>query len=306
MININRLPCPEVLNDKGRRETENVIAFYSNNQNLATPYQKPGTKQSYITYKDEQVRKTLTKMLNGKCAYCESKILSIYNGDIEHFRPKSSYTSSDNKSTKPGYYWLCADWENLLLSCPFCNQTHTHEIVDGNTITEIVLGKLDHFPLHDEANRLKKNHGQIFYTDAPSYRQAYFQEEQVRLLLKPCTDPNIESYFIYDDDGSILVNENMSTLDQLKAATSIRTYALQRLGLIQSRKEKIIQIKAQVRRVKEAIINFDNNYDQLTERTWFECILRREMEILQKFTHANQEYAGMARYIIGKYMTFEP
>jgi uncharacterized protein (TIGR02646 family) len=50
-------------------------------------------------------------MFHGKCAYCESSILHIDYGDIEHFRPKGLAT----------YRRLIFDWDNLLLSCGPCN-----------------------------------------------------------------------------------------------------------------------------------------------------------------------------------------
>lgn len=45
----------------------------------------------------------------GKCAYCESQILSIGYGCIEHFHPKSKFPI------------LCFDWHNLFLACDICN-----------------------------------------------------------------------------------------------------------------------------------------------------------------------------------------
>ena len=37
------------------------------------------------------------------------------------------------------------------------------------------------------------------------------------------------------------------------------------------------------------------------EKAWFEGIMREEMKILSKFKDADQEYSGLARYIIDKY-----
>ena len=50
-------------------------------------------------------------MFHGKCAYCESKLTHVTYGDIEHFRPKGN----------PHYRHLTFNWDNLLLSCPICN-----------------------------------------------------------------------------------------------------------------------------------------------------------------------------------------
>lgn len=77
---------------------------------------------------------------NGKCAYCETDVVSGTAGDVEHFRPKaycqalSSAKNSDDyagqapgrKNSGPateGYWWLAYSWRNYLLSCNRCNST---------------------------------------------------------------------------------------------------------------------------------------------------------------------------------------
>jgi len=240
-------------------------------------------------------------MSHGKCAYCASKITSIYNGDIEHFRPKGGYGET-NPIKKPGYYWLASDWNNLLFACPFCNQTNTHEIYDNNVIREIVQGKLNQFPLLTENYRLNYDHGNIFFSDPTNYKIALELEETERLLLKPCTDTDIEKYFEYDEIGLITPSIGLDNFEESKAKTSIRVYALQRIGLVQSREEKVIQIKAQIRRAEEAMINLSSHIEDSNEIiTWFEGILRRELSILHQFKESNKEYAGLARFIIEKY-----
>lgn len=63
-------------------------------------------------YRHDQVKDALVKMFHGKCAYCESKITVVTYGAIEHFRPKSTHID------------LIFAWENLLLSCDFCNDAN--------------------------------------------------------------------------------------------------------------------------------------------------------------------------------------
>lgn len=58
-------------------------------------------------YKIADVRKELTKIYKGKCAFCEQKVEQYH---IEHYRPKKIY------------YWLAFSWDNLMLSCATCNQ----------------------------------------------------------------------------------------------------------------------------------------------------------------------------------------
>lgn len=311
MINIKRLDCPDILKissnpqSSGEYETRDAIEYYRDPANHQERYKKTGsngirTKQSYSIYSEKSVRKILLKMFNGKCAYCESKITAIYNGDIEHFRPKGKIKEAN--PTKPGYFWLASEWENLLFACPFCNQTNTHEFKNGDNIEETVLGKLDQFPLATETHRLKYTHGLIYFTDSATYKQAFDLEESERLLLNPCKDENIEKYFKFDDDGAIISNDGLTDFEEEKAQISIFTYALHRLPLAIAREEKIIQIKAQIRRVEIAIKNYNDHLESSDEKKiWFEGIMREEMKILKKFRNSSQEYAGLARYIIDKY-----
>lgn len=311
MIKVKRVDCPDILGNgknpktDGESETKDVIEFYKDKANHQEKYKKTGKrgiriKQGYSIYKDSDVRKKLIEMFHGKCAYCESKITAMYSGDIEHFRPKGEIR--DTKPSKPGYFWLASEWDNLLFACPFCNQTNTHEIIIDDNIKEIVLGKLDQFPLLTEKYRLNYSHGLMYFTDIPSYSQSFDLEESERLLLNPCKDNDIENHFKYDDQGAIISNDGLSPLEEKKALASILTYALHRLPLTIAREEKIIEVKAQIKRVEDAITNYNNNLVSANEtKTWFEDIMRKEMEVLKKFKDANQQYAGLARFIINKY-----
>jgi len=311
MIKVERTSCPDILkygenpNSLGELETKDAILFYSTINNHLNNYKKTGkrgvrTKESYSVYSEKIIRTSLRQFHFGKCAYCESKIDAIYGGDVEHFRPKAGYGSS-NHLIKPGYFWLASDWNNLLFACPFCNQTNTHEIKENGVIEEVVLGKLNQFPLKTETYRLNYTHGLMFLADPLNYEIAYELEETERLVLKPCTD-NVEKYFKYEEDGRILPADGLDPLDTERANTSIHVYALKRISLIQSREERVIQIKAQIRRVEEAMINLNNHITESNAVvTWFEGILRKELNILHKYKEPNMEYAGLARFLIDKY-----
>ena len=135
-------------------------------------------------------------------------------------------------------------------------------------------------------------------------KAALEREETARLLVRPCTDVNTESHFKYNEQGLILVGDGLAYPDARRAETSIRVYALQRLALVQAREAKVIQVKAQIRRVEEAIADFDAHFDDgEVERIYYEGLLRAEMELLHRFQDAGQEYAGLARYIIREYFS---
>ena len=142
----------------------------------------------------------------------------------------------------------------------------------------------------------------IYFTDNANYQKAFDLEESERLLLNPCKDDNIEKYFKFDEDGAIITNDGLTDFEEKKAMQSIITYALHRLPLTIAREQKIIKIKAQIKRVENAIINYNSYMAESEEkRIWFEGIMREEMRILKKYKDPDQEYAGLARYIIDKY-----
>jgi uncharacterized protein (TIGR02646 family) len=60
-------------------------------------------------YGHDEIKNALNAMFSSKCAYCESAIEVVATPHIEHFRPKQRYVS------------LTYAWNNLLLSCPKCN-----------------------------------------------------------------------------------------------------------------------------------------------------------------------------------------
>lgn len=76
-------------------------------------------------YGHSTVKDALIKIQGGTCCFCESIVLGIAHGDIEHFRPKAGYKQDKtDKLNKPGYFWLAYDWNNLLFSCQICNQSN--------------------------------------------------------------------------------------------------------------------------------------------------------------------------------------
>jgi len=66
-----------------------------------------------------QLKLHLFDLFAGKCAYCESRVLHVASGDVEHYRPKKP---PEEDQSHPGYYWLAYDVGNLLPCCEKCNR----------------------------------------------------------------------------------------------------------------------------------------------------------------------------------------
>jgi uncharacterized protein (TIGR02646 family) len=60
-------------------------------------------------YRHAEIKQALIVETNAKCVYCESKILHVVHGDIEHIIPKVLHPE------------LSFEWSNLTLACDICN-----------------------------------------------------------------------------------------------------------------------------------------------------------------------------------------
>lgn len=284
MIKVNRnlVNAPLILTaPKGRgvKEKERAIEYYSSS-NLSKPFK-------FSVYSDSIVKEKLIELFKEKCAYCESKFLHVYSGDVEHFRPKGQIADAPNP--KPGYYWLASDWDNLLLSCRNCNQKLKHFTVGKND--KETMGKMDQFPLDDGGVHIQNHTGNLL------------EEEPYRLLINPCKeDP--EEYFKYDIKTGVVMPKSLMVKEKKMAEESIRVYVLQRVPLVQAREKKAIEILAQIQRVKEAVKNVNDYLDDSSgyKKIYFDKILKKELKKLKQFLSPNEEYLGLAKQIINEFL----
>jgi 5-methylcytosine-specific restriction endonuclease McrA len=110
VIPVPRTPKPSVLVRNAAKWLAKLEEVKSN-PDPDPAAQKRKIKNAMNKYQHEEIKACLVAMFHGKCAYCESQITHVTYGDIEHFRAKSN----------PRYAHLIFEWENLLLSCPICN-----------------------------------------------------------------------------------------------------------------------------------------------------------------------------------------
>ena len=309
MINIKRPSTPpadlkgtKAKPSSGETELEKVIEFYAKKGNVSKAFK-------FKAYKSKSVIEELGKLFSGKCAYCESKFQATQPVDVEHFRPKGGvmeFDRSPKRSTKktgkkssgkssastepklklrtPGYYWLAASWDNLLPSCIDCNRERNQKVPDETDPTgfkTIKLGKANHFPLDDEARRRVSHKS---------------KKREEPLILDPALDQP-EKHLEFTKDGIVrptLVRKKPSP----KGEASIKVYGLQRFGLVQERRARAKMVLAQMERVQELMKDFDRRPSdkQLEER------LNRELEELKRYTKPEEEYAGMSRQIVRKFL----
>ena len=242
----------------------------------------------YTLYGEPEVKLALRTMFNDKCAYCESFVMDVYIGDVEHFRPKAKIKEAD--PPEPGYYWLAADWNNLLFSCRNCNQLAKHE-VEGKPFNENdpSLGKMNQFPLFDNTKRVREM-GDIA------------AEEPYRKLINPCVE-NPEMFFAYDEKiGIIKPKDGLAAREKIMAETSIQVYALHRSVLVKQRRERIIEIRTQKERVIDLLEELDLYADKPEILARTEKKLENEINILRDILDKRKEYLGLARQMVNEFL----
>jgi uncharacterized protein (TIGR02646 family) len=270
---------------KAQAETEKMISFFSNPKHFKND--KKITKKNnpkFTAYKDDQLVRMLLKIFHEKCTYCESRFPATSNEDIEHFRPKGRI-DSDNGKLVPGYYWIGADWNNLLVSCSLCNRRQYHHTPDG--ADEVKLGKEDLFPLSDEAKRIRNHLKDIK------------DEEPVRLLINPCIEPHPGKFFKFDADGKISPATKSGRSHDM-AAASIETYALQRLPLVEDRAQEYKEVIRQFRRIRDRLddLNTAENSGNARECTIAQEELDFEMDALRDLFKRGSPFLAMKRQLM--------
>jgi uncharacterized protein (TIGR02646 family) len=232
---IPRLQDEEALFTKYEAETLQAINYYADPNNFQN---KDVKVPSFKVYKNKELRKELQTLFNDKCAYCDSIFQGTSNADIEHFRPKKAFNpfrdAVDEKLIEPGYYWLGADWDNLLFSCIFCNRKN---YLDQPNIEGLrPLGKKNRFPISKETQRIR------------SHNDDLNTENDFLLIVNPCED-NPDDHFVFPvadekDMGIVKAKILENNEPSKKGEISISLYGLNRSKLVADRIEAGLDFKA--------------------------------------------------------------
>ena len=236
------IPIPHSCNGQGSEsdlESQEAANFYRN-------YQAGDKSFNFKVYKNNDIKQSLEGLFKGKCAYCETFYLHIHPTDIEHYRPKGRIKKEEIKGyISPGYWWLAADWNNLLPSCIDCNRRRKYQTQSG----EVLLGKADHFPINPNSNNVRLKDS---------------EDNETPLLINPCTEEPLEHLtFVAVYEKPIVIPLNVSGISKLKANASIKYYGLNRPKLIEERAKRykelsrcFIRIEKYLKRQEELNIDF--------------------------------------------------
>lgn len=224
---------------------------------LADPNGKGFT---FRAYKGDDVRHALEKLFHGKCAYCESRYDITAPVDIEHFRPKGAVEGIDH----PGYWWLAAEWSNLLPSCIDCNRRRRQptptafasltgglEAAQEAGFRVVQTGKESAFPIHGNRMLAEPPQGQLeaalvaeqcllidpCQTDPEEHLRFYIDRETPLGIVYPAGSTGIvlPEYLEGHERDSDIENQARQARVSVQGAVSIHVYGLNRLALVQER-----------------------------------------------------------------------
>lgn len=255
---------------KVQEEKDAAEAFYADPANRKKSF-------GFKLYGSESVKKALTALFGNKCAYCES-LMPTQPPDVEHFRPKSAVVH-DGKLRSPGYWWLAADWDNLLPSCIDCNRARYQEFPD---VPEALSGKANQFPLAPGTAR----------AGGPGEEAA----EQV-LLLDPCRDADPDAHLEFiEKDGLSLVRpaQDAAGAESARGEASIDVYGLKRTNLVNARTDRLLILRSARKRLESAI--------RVAKLVPADAAAQQEVvdakAELQRLIDAASPYAGLARQFL--------
>lgn len=243
-------------------------------------------------YRNDDVKRALLDLFQGKCAYCEKRFAATQPMDVEHFRPKGEIrkwpVTSDGKVeviASPGYYWLAASWDNLLPSCIDCNRGR--EQVDARHGRSETLGKQNFFPVEDESKR------QFFHSEPT---------DEIPLLLDPCSD-HPEDHLQFTRDGIVVRKSE-------KGECSIQVYGLNRRFLVEERRALQLRLTmrvSQLQRMAKLLVEIERDRKIAADRLRIKtCRILREImhEIvceLRESVKGHSEFALLARQMLAEY-----
>lgn len=248
--------------DAIKRELKDNQTLVLNNE--ASPWKSWSQNLTFKQYKSEETQAALSVMFSNKCAYCESS-LNIQHMHIEHYRPKKEVDAVDDPSCR-GYWWLGADWDNLLPACSRCNSAPG---VDHPTGHNYKSGKGIRFPLLPGSIRANTPGEEVY---------------EMPVLINPANDQPSD-YFSFrtsllTDSLSFATPKQLRTIhDQMRAQGSIDFYGLNEPGLVRERSSHIKKVTFSCRQLLKTLSNYNKIIKQSTI----------EKEILQAKTELQSE-----------------
>jgi uncharacterized protein (TIGR02646 family) len=218
----------------------------------------PGEKRKpfeFSAYKAAAVKAQLEELFHGKCAYCESYYGSQAPVDVEHYRPKGRVEDAIGHQ---GYWWLAAEWTNLLPSCIDCNRRRKQRtpVLSSDLdvlYREMKTGKQDAFPVggvraDSEGADLGAEKALLLdpTKDDPQAHLAFWLEEGRKAgLIYPRTSQGGDCALVVaaEAGAAAVAAAGAAAGLSVRGAVSIQVFGLNRMGLLQERARLVERLR---------------------------------------------------------------
>lgn len=197
---------------------------------------------TFKAYKDDTCKQALNDLFFGKCAYCESQYNTVSPDDIDHYRPKGKV---EDDLGHPGYWWLAADWDNLLPSCPDCNR--------GRTVAHLAEGNRSQSMQYLDRDYINRSFGKGAFFPIAGKRVENKAEgnqaDEKPYLLNPCEDQDIEDHIYYHIDNDRQLGCVLVRAKNVPGSTGL----LPPMGLSATKRERYQEIEEAARKADLSI-----------------------------------------------------
>ena len=252
------------------------------------PEKKPGVKPfKFAAYRDFAVANALRVMFGGRCAYCETGLQAASASQIEHFRPKGGVQDEPDHS---GYWWLATTWENLLPSCPGCNERRSHHIIEEMITFEEFEATRNRPPTSTHG---KKNYFPVAGPRAMRRGDDLAGEDP--LLIDPTVrDPSHHLRWLLNGPLSLVAPSVGEDGPDQYGATSIKGYALNRAGLVGERTGVLRELRFQREKIMTAL---EGNIAGAVSPQALQAARERAAE-LRRYHEPGKDFTALAKAFI--------
>lgn len=233
-------------NSAGRKEFARAKVHFNTN--------RTGTF-NFAAYRRPDVKIALEIMFDAKCAYCETRFMADCDGGVEHYRPKGRMVAENH----PGYWWLAAQWQNLLATCQHCNE------VRGQIIVTPRMSMEEATRLHRETFK-KPTHGkgsQFPIRGRRRFPTSHALNIEDGLLINPTTqDPKEHLHFPPNTGISLAVPHQTPVGPDEYGLATINVSALNRYQLVRERTILLMDLRKYVLDLERSIDEAEAAPDQ--------------------------------------------
>lgn len=234
---------------------------------------------AFAAYKGSDVAEAMRVLFGGKCAYCESFHSASSPTDVEHYRPKAGV---DGDTAHRGYWWLAADWSNLLPSCALCNRRNGLRIAqlgmahaDVSAQAQVTVGKGNLFPIR--GRRATGPRGNC--------------EAEDPLLIDPTRRDPAEHLDWPEDKLSLVTPRFDGRQPDVYGKTTIDILGLNRQDLVEERTRHLTLARALLAGAESLLAAASGLADVARQ----DCLQRfdENLSVLQKMCAGDQPYSAM-------------